>query len=122
MIVFLFATALAQDDAPERYRFFMPAVELGTLWHADETIRPGLLFRTSLDFRFRRVNAPFLRLSYDATTARLERADEEGTTRLVATLALHDVVIGGGYRLGSAKWQLVGSVQFGAQIADTPVV
>lgn len=123
--------ALAEEPAPEpappaeeadRDRLFMPALELGVLAHLDPTIRPGVLFRTSIDWRFRLLNAPFIRLAYDATTGRMVRRDAEGEDRLVGNLALHDLLVGFGGRVGTPTVQAVGSVQSGLQIAEVPVL
>ncbi|MEO1175220.1 MAG: hypothetical protein AAFX94_24665, partial [Myxococcota bacterium] len=121
----LSALALATaDDAPEDpdgLFVFEPAIELGVLWHRAPEIAAGTTFRTSLDFRFGRVSAPFIRVAYDASTARFTRADGEGFERLEANLALLDIIAGPGLRFGPDALQFEATVQAGVQIADTPI-
>jgi hypothetical protein len=107
------------DEAEANPRLFMPAIELGVLWHAEPTVAPGPVFRTSVDYRFRRLNAPFVRLAYDATTARMTQR-QGGTPRLVANLALHDISVGGGLRAGGPRVQGVAAALVGLQVAEVP--
>lgn len=126
LLMMMMAAAAAGADSSEEEAssilLFEPAIELGLIFHDDPTIGEGLLVRTSLELRFERVNAPFLRLSYDTATARVTRDDVGSVERLVANLALHDIVLGGGWRIGLDEFQVVGSVQLGVQIADAPTI
>jgi len=106
-------------DAPER--IFMPAIELGVLWHADPALDASVLFRTSVDFRLRRVNAPFVRLTYDAASPRLTQPATPPVQQLTANTALHDVYVGLGIRLGTQTVQFVPTGHIGAQITEVPV-
>jgi len=116
--------ALAQEveEPPSLERFFMPAIEAGVIWSGDSDIDLGLTFRTSVDWRLRRISAPFLRLSYDATTAQYTQRNLGELARLTSTLATHDIVLGGGVRFGPSTLQVVTSVQSGIQFAQIPAL
>jgi hypothetical protein len=115
--------AHAHDDvAAARKHLFMPAIELGVLWHADPEIAPGVFFRTSLEYRFQRIQSGFVRLSYDATSPRLTQLDTDGAALLEANVALHDVYVGGGYRAGPPVFQVVPSAHVGVQIGEVPML
>ncbi len=113
----------ADDDAgeaSERDWVFMPAVELGLLYHQDPNLPLAAVFRTSIDYRFRRVAGPYLRLSYDAGSPRLTQRNVDGATLLRANMAMHDVYMGGGYRFGPKRWQIVTGAHLGVQITEVP--
>ncbi|MEO1231850.1 MAG: hypothetical protein AAFZ18_23390 [Myxococcota bacterium] len=109
-------------DETERVWLFEPAVEIGVLVHLDDAVDEGLLVRSSLDVRWKRLRSAFFRLSYDTSTARMLRENVEGVSRLEADLGLQDITLGGGWRLGPDALQVVGSIQLGIQLADLPVL
>ncbi|MEN0064702.1 MAG: hypothetical protein AAGA48_21330 [Myxococcota bacterium] len=123
-----FGLAVAQEpyspELPneERERFFMPAVEGGVLFSADPDLGPGLTFRTALDWRLRRIRAPFLRLSYDATSAPFVQRGVLGAGSLTSDLSTDDVVLGGGFRMGPRALQVTATMQGGVQIASIPTI
>lgn len=118
----LSGTAHAHEEVQaERMRMFMPAVELGVLLHADPEIAPGLISRLSLEYRFERLRAPFLRLGFDNSSPRLTQAATDTQPRFVAPMQLNDLYLGGGYRGGPwADVQGHASAYLGIQFAGVP--
>lgn len=90
----LASTAAAHDEVEaERKRVFMPALEVGAVFHADPSIRVGPVFRTAIDYRIQRLRAGFFRAAYDATTARIDRTVDPDAPKLIATGAFHDLLL-----------------------------
>ena len=111
--------AMAEPSPEPGGRFFMPAAEIGPVWFSTPKLGTGLMVRTSMDYRFRRLRAPFLRLAYDATTAPFSSAAGSGPS-LTANASIHDLLVGGGFRAGSDRLQVVPSLQAGVQLAQLP--
>lgn len=124
MWMWMWAAAMAAEpsEQPEeaRERFFMPEIEVGVIWSGDPDISPGLTFRTSVEWRLRRIQAPFARFSYDSTNARIVRRDLGEVVSLTAGLATHDLIAGGGMRFGPPALQGTASLQGGVQITGLP--
>lgn len=110
------------EEVPEdeRERIFMPAFEMGLTWSEDPDVGLGITFRTSVEWRLRRISAPFVRLSYDAANAPFTQRNVGGLTSLTSSLATHDIHVGGGIRFGPRAVQIVPSLQGGIQIAEIP--
>ncbi len=129
LVSWMLCVALAEEpvqesvDEPEdRERIFMPAFETGLIWSEDPDVGVGTTFRTSVEWRQRRISAPFLRISYDATTARYEQRNVGGLASVTSGSTTHDLLAGGGLRFGPRELQLVPSLQAGLQIAEIPEV
>ncbi|MEL6342061.1 MAG: hypothetical protein AAFV53_02940 [Myxococcota bacterium] len=101
--------------------YFMPAIELGVAMSAHPEILLGLLTRTSLDVRLDRIQAPFIRITYDNISAQFS-SDDADARLLVSNVIIHDIAAGGGYRFGDQDIQLVTAIQGGVQIGGLPVL
>lgn len=99
---------------------FMPAIEVGLLWHADPNLALSAVFRTSIDYRFGRIRGGFTRLTYDAASPRFTQRDEANEQVLTANMSLHDVYLGGGYRFGPDRVQFVVGAHVGVQLTEVP--
>ncbi len=99
---------------------FVPAVEVGLLWHADPNLALSAVFRTSIDYRFRRIGGGFSRVTYDAASPRFTQLGAANEQVLTANMSLHDIYLGGGYRFGAERVQLVVGAHVGVQLVELP--
>ena len=101
-------------------RVFMPAGELGSVWFADPNLGTGLMMRTSIEARYRRVRAPFLRVSYDATWVPYTTTRSSDQASLKASATVHEMVMGGGMRFGHDRLQVAPSIVGGLRVSQLP--
>jgi len=99
---------------------FVPAIEVGLLWHADPNLALSAVFRTSIDYRFRRIRGGFSRLTYDAASPRFTQRGEANEEELTVNMSLHDIYLGGGYRFGPERVQFVVGAHAGVQLVELP--
>lgn len=118
----LAAPALAQTEPllSERERVFMPEFELGAMAFPRDDLSLGFVARTSMEYRPDRLRAPFLRITYDATTASFVQPATETLPELRGPYAAHDILLGGGYRVGSQTVQGVFGFAGGLRLDALP--
>lgn len=83
----------------------MPEFELGAVAWSRPDVGIGFVARTSLEYRPAVFDTPCARLTYDAATAPFSAPARGGEPAIDGALSTHEVLIGGGWRGGSATLQ-----------------
>lgn len=118
--------ALKDKEINAESKVFLPSLEMGYISYASRSLRPGLLIKTSVEYRFRLQNAAFFRLNFDNRDARYAFDLDQlpglpSLTNVVeGTARFTDLIFGPGYRWGEKSVQLFGLVQYGMTFYTVP--
>lgn len=100
---------------------FLPAIEMGYLHNNAASLSGGLLIKTSLEYRIKTNQAPFLRLNYDTYEARYNlKKPNDFTNILEGNVSFSNLLLGVGYRFGSPKIRFLVLAQSGIKLYDYP--
>jgi hypothetical protein len=115
-------TANAQEKAPDKIaeRFFMPAIQMGSINHTSENISSsGLKLQTSLDYRTKR--GILFRINYDIFNGRLNLKYESNLT-YSGRVPMSDLIGGIGYRLTKKRNNYFIVVQSSIRFYENPEI
>ena len=104
----------------ESERVFMPEFEFGVMAYGRRDIGVGFIARTALEYRPSLGSDWFARLTYDTTSASFTTSGQGDLPQLRGTHSAHDVLLGGGYRVGSNAVQAAFGLQGGLHLDALP--
>ncbi|MEM0998778.1 MAG: hypothetical protein AAGN35_17095 [Bacteroidota bacterium] len=115
----------AQDSIPEREgwdeRVFGTQLEIGYVEERSSELGGGILFKTAIEYRMRRVNHLFFRFDYDDYDVDFRLNDLPGLAREISgNTSFTDLLLGVGYRGGDRTLRFTGLVQSGVKLYGMP--
>lgn len=117
-----FAQSEPTDEADFAKNTFMPSIEVGYVFNLADNLSGGLLWKTSLEYRFRNNNDAFVRLNYDDADANFTIREPGLTDVIEGNLSIKDLLFGIGYRFGDSKFRAFVLLQGGYRFYSYPVV
>ena len=122
VLILITSNCFCQDEKQSfGDQIFLPAIDIGYLFHQSDQLSGGIIIKTSVEYRFRSINDFFLRLNYDTHDAEFNLDDLSVTTNIIKGKAsLTDLLLGVGYRLGGEKIRYILMIQPGIRLYNFP--
>lgn len=102
-------------------QIFLPAIDIGYMYHGSNQLLGGVIIKTSIEYRFRNNNDLFIRINYDTHNAEYTLDNLSTMTNVInGKTAFTDILLGAGYRFGAEKLQYFVMIQPGTRLYNYP--
>ena len=102
-------------------RFYLP-FDFGATITQNKNMRPGILIKTGLEYRFKKTNSLFARFNFDNRSNNYKLPNNPTTNVTEGKIRFNDYVVGIGYRIGKKKIKALGLLQGGISTHEYPTL